>query len=278
MTEVTDLIAMSSTPTPLPTGTVPPSVTTPPARRLIAPLWHTILLVVILVGVSWAGRNSQQTYSEGRGRIPFYVITMGGEWLLTAYVLWGASKRGIGVRELTGGRWAAPEDALLDVAIAVGFWIVALLVLAVIGLVLGAATGQLGGGAGGHAARMAQNCQQLKSIGFVAPQNGLQLLVFLGVAATAGFCEEIIFRGYLQRQFAGMSGIAALGVVGQALVFGAAHGYEGALRMIAIAAYGALFGLLVLWRRSLRPAMIAHALHDGVVGALIAPLTRLLKC
>lgn len=269
---------MSSTPTPLSAGTVPPSATESIGPQRIAPLWHTALLVLLLIVVSWAGADRQQTYAEARGRIPFYLTTIAGEWLLTAYVLWGVRKRGVTLRELTGGRWSQPEDALLDVAIAVGFWIVALGVLAVIGFVLAAVTGQLAGAAATPEASVARACAQLKSVGFVAPQNGRQLLVFLGVAATAGFCEEIIFRGYFQRQFAALTRVTALGVIAQALLFGASHGYEGPLRMIAITAYGALFGLLALWRRSLRPGMMAHALHDGVAGSLIAPLMRVLKC
>ncbi len=268
---------MSSIPTSLSTRTAPPGATTPASPQPVAPLWHTALLVLVLVGFSFAGAKSQHTLA-GTHRIPYYFIQMAYEWLLTAYVLWGVRKRGVTLRELTGGRWRHPEDALLDVAIAVGFWMVALVVLAAIGVILAAATGQLGGGAATEQARVAQACAQLKSIGFVAPQNGRQLLLFFGVAATAGFCEEIIFRGYFQHQFAALTRVTALGVIGQALLFGAAHGYEGPSRMIAIAAYGALFGLLALWRRSLRPGMMAHALHDGVVGALIAPLMRLFKC
>ena len=54
----------------------------------------------------------------------------------------------------------------------------------------------------------------------------------------------------------------------QAAVFGIAHGYQGLRNCVAIAIYGALFTLLALWRKSLRPGMIAHAWTDIAAGLL----------
>jgi membrane protease YdiL (CAAX protease family) len=56
------------------------------------------------------------------------------------------------------------------------------------------------------------------------------------------------------------------------VVFGASHGYEGFARMVLIAIYGFMFGLLAWWRKSLRPGMIAHAWHDGLSGAVLRML------
>jgi membrane protease YdiL (CAAX protease family) len=92
------------------------------------------------------------------------------------------------------------------------------------------------------------------------------------VSVTAGFCEEIIFRGYLQRQFAAIANSMPLGVLLSAVVFGASHGYEGASRMILIAIYGLMFGVLAWWRKSLRPGMMAHAWHDALSGAILRML------
>ena len=54
------------------------------------------------------------------------------------------------------------------------------------------------------------------------------------------------------------------------LLFGAGHGYEGVGGMIAITAYGALFCVLAILRRSLRAGMIAHAWHDSITGIALA--------
>ena len=65
------------------------------------------------------------------------------------------------------------------------------------------------------------------------------------MSIVAGFCEEVIFRGYLQKQFAAWFDSPPAGVIVSALVFGAAHGYQGVKMMLVIAVYGAL---LEYWR------------------------------
>jgi len=96
--------------------------------------------------------------------------------------------------------------------------------------------------------------------------------VWFGVSLTAGFCEEIIFRGYLQRAVCRVSNSMLLGVLLSAVVFGAAHGYEGAARMVLIGIYGLMFGLLAWWRKSLRAGMMAHAWHDALSGTVLRML------
>jgi membrane protease YdiL (CAAX protease family) len=81
--------------------------------------------------------------------------------------------------------------------------------------------------------------------------------------------EEILFRGYLQRQIGALSGNIYVGLVVSAILFGAGHGYEGARRMVLIAVLGLMFGVLTLLRKSLRPGMMAHALFDSLQGAVL---------
>ncbi len=230
------------------------AVETPPtAPGRVAPLWHTVILVLVLVVFSAAGAHSQHTFAAHRGRMVFYGATIVWEWVLVADVAWGARKRGVKLRDLAGGRWSTPEDALLDVAIACAFWLVALFVLAGLAFALGM-----------HGPGQLQEAR--RTLGFLAPHNASELAMWFGLSATAGFCEEIIFRGYFQRQFAALTGVTALGVIAQAVLFGASHAYEGASRMFIIAIYGGMFGLLTVWRKSLRPGMMAHALHDASAG------------
>ena len=59
--------------------------------------------------------------------------------------------------------------------------------------------------------------------------------------------------------------LAQLVSVGSTL-FGVSHGYQGIVSCARITLYGVLFGLLALWRRSLRPGMIAHAMTDVLAG------------
>ena len=84
------------------------------------------------------------------------------------------------------------------------------------------------------------------------------------MSITAGFCEELVFRGYLQRQALGLTGSVALAVLAQAVLFGVAHWYQGVKMVVLITVLGILFGVLAHWRKSLRPGMIAHAWGDVV--------------
>ncbi|MBZ5688613.1 MAG: CPBP family intramembrane metalloprotease [Acidobacteriia bacterium] len=84
------------------------------------------------------------------------------------------------------------------------------------------------------------------------------------VALSAGFCEELAFRGYLQKQFQAITGSAGLAVLFQSIAFGIGHLYEGVGPVARIT----LFGLLAIWRKSLRPGMIAHVWSD-IFGVII---------
>ena len=159
------------------------------------------------------------------------------------------------MRELIGGRWNTFVDFLRDVGLGIAFVIVC------------------GGGVMSGVAHLLK-ASTPSSVRNLLPQGPKEIVVYLMLAMTAGFCEEVLFRGYLQRQFAALTGSAAAGVVLQAIAFGAGHGYQGWKLMIAIAVFGITFGLMAEWRRSLRPGMIAHFLQDGVGGLLGRHLMR----
>jgi len=86
------------------------------------------------------------------------------------------------------------------------------------------------------------------------------------LSLSAGICEEVVFRGYLQRQLAALSGSASLAILGQAIVFGIAHGYEGVDAVIRIVVYGLAIGLLAQWRGNIRACVLAHASWDILAG------------
>jgi membrane protease YdiL (CAAX protease family) len=108
----------------------------------------------------------------------------------------------------------------------------------------------------------------MRSLDRVMPQDKenveiemLCVVMWLAVCVTAGFCEEMIFRGYLQRQFLAMSGSVTAAVVGQALFFGVGHVYQGWKQVAIIVVLGVLYGALA-WRRDLRANIIAHTWSD----------------
>jgi len=188
-----------------------------------------------------------------------YLVTIAYEWLFTAYVWWGVRRSGGTMRELIGGRWKSVEDFLLDVAIATGAWFGALMLLAVAAFAMG--MNQPG------------NIDDArKQIGFLAPQNSLEVFLWVCLSATAGFCEEVLFRGYFQKQFTRLLRSRWIALVVVSILFGLGHGYEGPRRMALIAVLGLVFGVLSLVRKSLRPAMMAHTLQDTISGLLLRAL------
>ena len=231
-----------------------------PSQRAIAPPWHTILFVVVIFAFAALSAHSQRQMVERHGRVAGYLLTMAWEYLLVGFILWGARKRGVKLREIVGGRWKSRKDILLDVGIASGYWLCAGVVLAGLSFALGLTS-------------PSQVAEAKKQIAPLLPQTGLELGIWIALSGTAGFCEEIMFRGYLQQQFQAATRSTAAAIVLQAVVFGIAHAYQGGRRIILIAVYGALFGMLAAWRKSLRPGMIGHAMQDSFSGIAF----RLLK-
>lgn len=234
---------MTTAPLPEPSQTEPQRVTA------VGAWWHTALLVLIIVGISaYQGQpRFMARASQFSSRIPIYLGTLVYELLLFAYVwLLALMPRKVKIREIIGGKWRRFEDFLIDVATAFLFWIVVLAVLAVLEFVL--------------------HFRGVESAKPLLPQSWTEVSVFVVLAVTAGFCEEFVFRGYLQRQFLAWTGTAWVAIVLQAIVFGSAHFYQGWRSMAAITVYGALFGILASYRKSLRPGMIQHAAQDSLAG------------
>jgi membrane protease YdiL (CAAX protease family) len=242
----------------LPDSQLPPAVQpTTLQRPRLAPVWHTAALVVVLLLGSIGGSYGPHPLARG-SKLPQYLWGMAWEWLLTGFVWLGIRKR-YSLRDVIGGRWATFEEFFLDILMAAMFWIVAALVLA----------------AGAQALHLNQEEKldtMRRELGFLIPGTRLELAVWFLLSATAGFCEEFIFRGYLQLQIAALTRSMLAGVLLSAIVFGASHGYEGGPRMLLIGIFGLMFGLLAWWRRSLRPGMIAHAWHDALSGIILRML------
>jgi len=238
--------------------TLPPVVEVqpvPPQPPYIAAWWHTGLLVLFLLGFSALGSAGHPGLDHSL-RMKLYISTVIMEWLMLLFIVWGIRRRKqTTLGDLVGGRWKSPEDFLLDIAVAAGFWIAAALVLAGIGFALGMNN-------------MAHVKDMEERVGSMLPQGRSEILTWLVVCATAGFCEEVIFRGYFQKQFTVLLKSAWGGIVLQALIFGGSHAYEGWKQMIRIAVFGFMFGVLAYWRKSLRPGMMAHFGQDSVAGIL----------
>jgi len=230
----------------------PPAQTTSGAsQRAVAPAWHTVVVLIVLLGFSLAGAlgTNRMLTSGAHGRVYTYLLVIAFEWVLVAFIWFGVSRRGVTMSELVGGSWPRPAVFFRDLGIAVAFLIVCGLgVVNGLGYLLKAAPPQV--------------------MRNVFPHGPTEIVLWLLMSLNAGFCEEVIFRGYLQRQLAALTQAAAGGIVLQGIAFGLGHGYQGWKLMLIISVYGVLFGLLARWRRSLRPGMITHFVQDGLGGLL----------
>jgi hypothetical protein len=219
-----------------------------PTASSIAPAWHTIGVLLLLFGmVCLEGHVSL--------RLPSYHFIIAAEWLVVFFIWLGSRWGGASLRTLAGDFAPTWRSILRDLGLAVAFLIVANVVLALESSVL---------------TRFLQGPSNEAMRAFL-PQGGLESAVFLLLTITAGICEEIIFRGYLQRQFTGWTKSAALGIALQGILFGGYHAPLGLFSVITNAVGGALlYGTLAAWRRSLRPGMIAHTLNDALGGLVLA--------
>jgi hypothetical protein len=112
---------------------------------------------------------------------------------------------------------------------------------------------------------------RLDSLENLLPHTPREHTVFRYVAATAGICEEILFRGFLLSLIAHFTGLV-IAVPVAALLFGLGHAYQGPVGILRTGAVGLVLTLVVLGAGSLLPGIILHIgidLISGDVGYLL---------
>jgi membrane protease YdiL (CAAX protease family) len=231
--------------------------------RQIASWGHLAGYLAITGGIALLGFHTQKA---GLGNAPSgeivehsqviknYFIIILSEWALLYYCWVGVHRHGGNLKTLSGGRWTSWKQVLTDLAIALPFWVIWEATAYGVHWLLGPSTA--------------------RSVDALLPQSVPEILGWILVSITAGFCEEIQSRGYLQQQFHALSGSIVAAVLGQGLLFGLMHSYQGWKQVIVISVLGVLYGVLAAWRRNLRANMIAHAWSDIWEGWLKQVLFR----
>lgn len=204
-----------------------------------------MLAVIAIVAVRGSLHADQMRSVANPDRITIYTRTILFEWLSFGLVLVGVWLRRSSLSSVVGDRWSSARQFLRDVGIALAFLIVTIAVLSIFG-------------PHGHDAD--------SSVQFLLPHGGREAALWVLLSITAGICEEVVYRGYLQKQFTALTRSSAAGIIFSALIFGAAHSYQGFAKASQIALLGAMGGLLAYWCRTVRPGMIAHALQDVLGG------------
>ena len=222
---------------------------------LVGSRQHTAILCAILIAIATVG-----FLSLGRPAAPggagaglsgpaLYLPLLAAEWGLFLYLRMGLRKQGRSVRDLLSARPLGLRAIAADL---------------LLGLLL-------------LCAWLAAEYLFDRAFGSATPAGVQPLLVrraadvplWILLALSAGFVEELVFRGYLQRQFGALLGNRWAGLIAQAIFFGVTHGYQGALPVLKITLFGLMFGAAAVARRSLVPGIAAHGAVD-VIGGLAA--------
>lgn len=224
-------------------------------REPVANSRHSLVflgIVALVVLAGYAAQHRQVASGEltesHADVIPIYLSVMFLNWLLVYFVWRGMRRRGRTFLSVIRGRWTKASEVLRDAGIALGFWGGLLAVGWALETLLGP---------GGE-----------KSLDLLLPRTPGEVILWLANSVSAGFCEEFVFRGYVQRQLLAWTSQAWLSILGQGVIFGLMHAYQGWRPVLRICAIGILFGVLAAWRKSLRPGMIAHGWYDIWAGWL----------
>jgi membrane protease YdiL (CAAX protease family) len=230
-------------------ATAPP---TPGSYARIANPVHTILVLAAQGGLAYRAmvRLGHMRDAANVDRVQLYERTILFELLMFALVLLGVWLGGSPLSTVLGDRWRSIKEMLRDVGIGIAFLIVSVMLGSIIG---------------SHA----QGGAPSQAVQYLLPHGHTEIALWILLSVTAGICEEVLFRGYLQRQFMALTKNAPLGIILSAAVFGMSHAYQGFGRAMQIGLLGVMSGILAHWRKSVRPGMFAHALQD-ILGGLLA--------
>lgn len=284
----------------------PPEAAKP---RAIAPVWHTLVLVIGILAFSiWGAvkkdsnplvpaqpaptahvHAATQPNHFNSVRLIRYGLTGLLELSIVGWVILGLRLRKVPFRSLFGAWPHGLNDITREALIATAFWISSMAALIVLALTWAGVEIQLDKYHRAH--EPAQTLQSksdkpgtqsklektpdekqadlIRELTELAPANGIEIACWGALCLVVGFSEEVVFRGYLQTQSIAVLRNLPIGLVFTALVFGFAHGYQGIRGVVLISVYGVLFGIITRIRRNLFPGMLAHSWHDFFTGMML---------
>lgn len=217
------------------------------AHRLIASGRHLTLMLAIQAAVVLWGFYLQQrpgasVIPQNRNILPVYLSGLALEWGWARLVYVGIKRRGVTLWEIVGGRWKSWKDVASDVLLYVPLLFVCNAIAFYTSSLLGP--------------------RQAKSVASLLPRSPWEVVLWIALSISAGICEEIVYRGYFQKQFAAYTRNLSAAVLLQGILFGMAHSYQGWKRTVVVTVLGILYGLFAACRRNLRANMMVHAWSD----------------
>lgn len=241
--------AAATAPAPLPA----PPPADPRSLATVAPAWHTGILLAFLIGFSLLGASpppAETSGGHGISRPVIYATVFVFQWILFTITWWGLRLRGVSVGSVIAYRWKGWSGVGRCLLLSAVCWIATFFVLT----------------QGLDATGMRDPDQVRRIVEMIVPRGPLELTLWMGVALTAGFVEEFVFRGYLQRQFSAWTRNHLLGAGLTAVVFGVGHIYQGLGSAVLIMSAGFAMSLFAYAFRSIAPGMVAHAFEDVISG------------
>lgn len=228
--------------------------------------WDFVLIFfVLLVVLPWRGQRRLRRLLElaevtSKERIALYASTIVFQWTAVALVAWRGYARGLTNAELGLGRQSAVHLALAS--------LIGSLVLAALHWINLKRAGKAG----------EQRLGKLRAISErILPQSKRELAPYLGLALTAGICEEFLYRGFTMGALFRVGLPVWVVVLLSSVLFGAAHLYQGRSGFLGTLVLGAVFGIARIAYDSIVPVMFWHAAVDVVAG-VAGPRYLLQKC
>jgi uncharacterized protein len=227
-------------------------------RGALASRSHTAALIGLIIAVAVTG-TLLEVCGAPRAVVPVgratensrifaqYLPLLLVNWGLVLYVSRLFRARNA-LPELLGRRWQSFARASTDLALAV---LAALLILLSETLAM-------------HYLAVGRNAAASALLPASLAERGVWVLV----AASVGFSEEVVYRGYLQSQLSAFTRSSTAGVALQALLFAIAHSEQGVAAALRIGIYGLVFGALARVRGSLFPGIVCHVGVDLASGLL----------
>jgi len=185
-------------------------------------------------------------------RLRLYASTIAFQWLLVALIFWRTTVHGLSLATLG---LAIPQPWLTG-AVSIGLVALVLINQLVSLRFVGGRPEELHG-------KLAQ-----VALG-IFPRDNMERLVFAGVVVTVAICEELIYRGFIQTLFTGISRSGFAGIIISAAMFSFAHLYQGRRGLIATLIVGIVFSLTRFYTGSLVPSVAGHFVADLIAGYML---------
>ena len=116
--------------------------------------------------------------------------------------------------------------------------------------------------------RRALNDDYARALRAIVPADLPQWILFGPLAASAGICEEFLYRGFALNILSAMAGSVVYGTLLSCIAFGIGHAYQGRPGVIGATITGLLYAGVYLATGSLYPCMLGHFMQD-IVGAWV---------